>query len=367
MACSSASQYEFINAKLRARIGLMRESHLIDDLMKANSVVEAVRSLRDGSYKDVAKAYDETGDLQQMELVLLKKEIEMYHGIAKLLQGSTSEFVLTLLCKIELENLKNAIRLWFSSVIRLHSIRFRSEYLYKEKIVSDINWTGLINAVSWDGVVTSLGKSPYAAVLQNFTQQDIQDQGVFYLESALDQEWYRLILESSEHLSQTDRKLVQDVFKVEIDLNNILMLIRFGWYHKLDREHLQKLLLPWGRMYRSNDVRSFLAMAENDRDPVVLLHQYYPDLVESIQKVSNESKEGAHSDELLAKATLKIEHYLQQKRSKEYHFILAGDPFTIGIPMAYFFLYSSEESMIKAILNGKYYGYSEEYIRGVLA
>ncbi|AEV28579.1 archaeal/vacuolar-type H+-ATPase subunit C [Sphaerochaeta pleomorpha str. Grapes] len=367
MAYSSTSQYEFINAKLRARIGLMRESHLIDDLMKANSVVEAVHSLRDGSYKDVAKAYDETGDLQQMELVLLKKEIEMYHGIAKLLRGSTSDFVRTLLGKIEVENLKNAIRLWFSSVIRLHSIRYRSEYLFKEKIVSDINWTGLINAVSWDGVVSSLGKSPYAAVLRNFSQEDIQQQGVFYLESALDCEWYRQILEKSEQLSPVDRKIVQEVFKVEIDLNNILMLIRFGWYHKLDKEHLQSLLFPWGRIYRSNNVKTFLAMSPGDRDPVVLLQQYYPDLVESIQKVSTESKEGAHSDELLAKATLKIEHYLQQKRSKEYHYILAGDPFTIGIALAYFFLYTSEDSMIKAILNGKYYGYSEEYIRGVLA
>jgi V/A-type H+-transporting ATPase subunit C len=345
----------------------MRESHLIEDLMKANSVVEAVRSLRDGSYKDVAKAYDETGDLQQMELVLLKKEIEMYHGIAKLLQGSSSDFVLNLLGKIEEENLKNAIRLWFSSVIRLHSIRYRSEYLFKERIVSDINWTGLINAVSWEGVISSLGKSSYADVLRRFTQQDLQEQGVFYLESALDREWYRQILINAENLSPVDKRIVQEVFKVEIDLNNILILIRFGWYHKLDREHLENLLLPWGRIYRSSDVKAYLAMPETDRDPVILLRQYYPDLVESIQKVANESKEGAHSDVLLAKANLKIEHYLQQKRGKEYNFILAGDPFTIGIPLAYFFLYSSEDTMIKAILNGKYYGYSEEYIRGVLA
>jgi V/A-type H+-transporting ATPase subunit C len=367
MARHEGGQYEFINAKLRARIGLMRESHLIDDLMKANSVVEAVRALRDGQYRDVALAYDKSGDLQQMELVLLKKEIDMYREIAGLLGGSSRGFVYTLLEKLEIENLKNALRLWFSSVVRLHSLRYRSEYLFKDRIVSDIDWTGLINAVTWQGVLKAVAKSPYATVLGRFTQQDIVENGVFDIESSLDRQWYSMVMDRAGTMDAADREVIRQVFRIEIDLDNVMILVRFGWYHKLDREHLLSLLLPWGRLYRSQAVETFLSMPEGDRNPVILLKPHYPDLAASVEKVYNESKEGAHSTELVAQATLKIEHYLQERRNREYRRILAGDPFSIGIPLAYFFLYQEEESMIKAILNGKYYGYTEDYIRGVLA
>ena len=42
---SKVSDYAFVNAKLRARIGIMRSSHLIDEMIKAPSLGEAVSKL----------------------------------------------------------------------------------------------------------------------------------------------------------------------------------------------------------------------------------------------------------------------------------------------------------------------------------
>jgi len=161
MSRDPVTVYGFINAKLRAKIGLMRQDHLMESLLRSASLVEAVGVLRDSRYREVAHAYDQTGDLQQMELVLLQKEIEMYREVQKYLEGSPATFVQHLLGKIEVDNLKNAIRLWYSSIIRHRPIRHRSGYLFKEVILHPIDWTALINATGWDAVLNAVKATPY--------------------------------------------------------------------------------------------------------------------------------------------------------------------------------------------------------------
>lgn len=367
MTHDATSLYGFINAKLRARIGLMRQSHSIEDLLKANSMVEAVSVLRDSAYTEVAQAYDRTGDLQQMELVLLHNEIEMYREVAKYLEGKPADFVSMFLGKIEEDNLKNAIRLWYSSIIRHRPMRYRSAYLFKEKILSDIDWIALINATSWKDVCKALVHSPYHVIVNQFSQQQIQETGLFVLENKLDRQWYDQLMASTNRLSSTDREVAQSIFLIDIDLKNLLMMVRFGWYHKMQSDVLGSLLLPWGKVFNSKEVHMYVNASAETRDPFTIIDRFYPGLGSMVHQVAEEKKGSVHPDELVALQNLRIEGYLHQRRQAVYHKTLASDPFTIGVSLAYFFLYKEENSMIKAILNGKYYGYDEDYIRGVLA
>ena len=367
MRQNPTSLYGFINAKLRARIGLMRESHVIEDLLKAKGVVEAVSVLRDSAHASVATAYDRTGDIQQMELALLYNEVEMYQEVAKYLEGKPADFVLNLLGKIEVDNLKNTIRLWYGSIIRRRPMRFRSEYLFKEKLLNDIDWTALVNATSWEGVCKALSETPYCEVVNAFTEQQLYDEGLFVLENKLDLQWYEQMMASTERLSSQDKGVAQSVFLVDIDLKNLLMMVRYGWYYKMDTAKLETLFLPWGKVYKNKSVLNFVRSSATERDPFAVIEQLYPGLNQAIQQVSEEKKGSVHQDELMALQNLRIEAYLHERRKAVYKKMLASDPFTIGVSLAYFFLYKEEDTMIKAILNGKYYGYDEEYIRGVLA
>ena len=72
---SRVSDYAFINAKLRARIGIMRSSHLIDEMIKAPSLAEAVSKLEGTRFQHIAEIYRATGDLQQAELSIMEEEI----------------------------------------------------------------------------------------------------------------------------------------------------------------------------------------------------------------------------------------------------------------------------------------------------
>ena len=363
MSKDPVSVYGFINAKLRAKIGLMRQSRIIEDLLKAASLVEAVSVLRDSPYHALAEAYDQTGDLQQMEYVLLEMEIAMYREVASYLEGKSATFVNHLLGKIEVDNLKNSIRLWYSSIIRGRPIRYRSGYLYKQTILHPIDWTAMVNATGWETLLKALGHSPYEGILKEYTEQDLQKDGLFSLESKLDGFWYEHMLSGIQTLSRQDREVASAIFAVEVDLKNLLTLARYGWYHRMEGSALRTLLLPWGKVAESKETERYIQAPVDDRDPVALINRFAGGLEQDSPFVQRGS---IHSEETSVLENLKIEDYLEKRRHALYRKMLSSDPFTIALALSYFFLNKEESSMIKAILNGKYYGYDEAYIRGVI-
>ncbi|MDD7200502.1 MAG: V-type ATPase subunit [Sphaerochaetaceae bacterium] len=359
-------RYEFLNAKLRARIGIMRSSTLIADMMKAPTLVDAVGCLRETGFAPLAEIYDKTGDLQEMGVALVKGEIAAYQEVARLSDPKLAEFILSQLGRDEEDNLKNTIRLWYSGVVRMHSIRYRSAYLYKDKIVQDINWTALINATDWNGVVAAVKDTIYEPVLRSYTQDDIQQHGLFDLEIALDKAWYAEMMRSIDLLGKADREIANHLYLHDFDLKNLLRLIRFGRYYHMDAKELEKVVLPWGKLASSRECRNYIASKADERDPMPMVKRIFPQVASDVQQIMESYHDPKHTEELLAAETLRLETYLGSERAKEYGALLSKDPFTIGVILAYFYYYRKENMQIRAILNGKYYGYTAEKILEVV-
>ena len=180
------NDYAFINAKLRARLGQMKESHLFDDMIKASSLSEAMALLKDTRHSSLSSVYEATGDLEQVELSLLEEEISTYREICSYLKGEARKVVEVLLEKTECENLKNAFRLWYSMKVRNHSMTYRASYIYKGEIVHKIDYDRIINSRTYDDVLSALLKTPYYDVFRKFTIEDLSESGLFFLEIALD-------------------------------------------------------------------------------------------------------------------------------------------------------------------------------------
>lgn len=363
---NAVDRYEFLNAKLRARIGLMRSSTLIDDMLKAPTLVDAVGCLRESGFTPLAEIYDKTGDLQEMGVALVKGEIAAYQEVARLSDPKLASFILAQLGKDEEDNLKNTIRLWYSGVVRMHSIRYRSAYLYKDKIVQDINWTAMINATDWSGVVEAAKGTIYEPVLCSYTQEDLQQHGLFDLEIALDKAWYAEMMRSVGLLGKADREIADNLFLHDFDLKNLLRLIRFGRYYHMDAKDLEKVVLPWGRLAASRECRDYIASKAEARDPMPMVKRIFPQVASDVQRIVENYQDPKHTEELLAAETLRLETYLGTERAKEYGALLSKDPFTIGVILAYLYYYRKENMQIRAILNGKYYGYTAEKIREVV-
>lgn len=360
------NDYGCVIAKLRARIGIMRDSSTIDNMIKAPSLSESINALSGSRRENLVDVYAKTGDLQQVELKLFEEEIETYKKIRKMLPVKAAGFISVLMEKLEIENLKNALRLWYSEVVRRHSIRYRASYLYSDEIVYPVNWDGIINAPNYEAVLKSLDSTPYIDVLSKFSYETISSKGLFDLEIALDQYYFKMLFSSISKLNKTDREIAQKLYTVDVDLKNILLLVRYCYYHDMDRSELDAIIIPFGGIY-SEFIKAESAKSDDFIGYMrrVVAHKY-PEIREEIDDIRRADDELTVRGEN-AKHILLIENYLGRMRRKEYAQMLVGENFSIGIVLAYFFLENHEDAMIRAILSAKFYNWSEEKIREAIA
>lgn len=353
----SVSRYGYINAKLRARIGQLRNSDMLDRMMRAPTLVESVAVLKGTRFEKLVSVYEKTGDLQQVELELFAKEIEIHEEIKTDLDAQTSAFVSIIEERLEEENVKNIIRAWYSSVLLDHHSS-RMNYIYKGIIVNKINWVKIANALSYSDVLLGFDGTPWHEALKNYSGEKLRKEGVFNLEIELDHLWYKRLFKAADRLDKTDKNAVLSIYNVEADLKNILYLIRYGYFYKFKSAELSVLLLPFGQVY--DGLNALMDKDEIDfEESKRIVKKGYPGIYEVFSKL--EDKEGSPCD--LAEETVEIENYLAKHRQTAFTSILSRDPFTIGTILAYIFLYKGECHMIRSILSAKYYSWGEDKIR----
>lgn len=356
------SEYAFLNSKLRAKIGLMKESRVLEDMIKAPSLVEAISTLKETKHKHIVEVYDKTGDLQQVELALLEEEISVHRDIVSYLNGREGGFINIILEKVEIDNLKNAVRLWYSNVVRHHQISYRSSYIYKEDIVHSINYNKIINASGYQDVIQAVSDTPYFHVFERYSYDDLVREGLFYLEISLDHLWFNRLFEGIERLKGEDRKVSSSIYMVDVDLKNILLYIRYKYYHHISMEDLEKVIIPYGYIYEKMKDKRIFSMPDSAETMRTIVKRRYPELLEALTNIRKNDDELTGREEN-ARHILIMEDYLGRTRSREFTKILSGNPFTIGITLAYLFLYKDEDRLIRAILSAKYYKWDESRIR----
>ena len=354
---SPVGRYGFINAKLRARIGSMLDEKKIDLLLRSSSLEELLQQLHDTPYASLVPLYDQTGDVQRMEAELFRREVDLHKEVAGYLDDRYSSLVMALTRKLEVENLKSVLRLWFSSTVKHQNIDYRFGYLYQEDIVSPIDWNQVVNAATYQEVLEALKDSPYGVVAAQFDPKEFSSEGIFYVETALDRCWFHELRRSVKKISRTDRAVLTSVLDIDTDLKNVINLVRFGWLYQIPAEKLRSLMLEGGKVNGSRGFEEYLATEPQQRSVVALVRERFP-------KLAKELAEQPKSANSTLEQTLRVERYLTETRKKEFMSMLSGYPFTIGIVLAYFFLNERQNRLIRSLINGKYYGWDAQTIRG---
>ena len=362
---SRVSDYAYINARLRARIGIMRSSDIIENMIKAPTLVEAVAKLDGTRHQHIADVYRSTGDLEAAELSLIEEQVASYREVVPFLPSESSFFMTVLLEKLEMENLKTAIRLWYSASIMHHSISDRAKYVCRTLIVHPIDYDRIMNASAFGEVETAVAGTPYKDILSAFTFESLSKSGLFPLEIALDHMWFSHLMEAIRKLPSVDRHLAEDIYNVDIDLKNILILVRYGYYYHLEGARLSEVIIPAGYIGTEAARRGVL----KSDDPIAslkdIVHRRYPAITEEIDNIRRTADDFTTMEEN-ARQIMLIENYLAAWRLKAYQRLLLGKPFSIGVVLSYFFLERQEDSMIQAVLSAKSYSWSEGKIREAL-
>ena len=132
---SPLSKYALINAKLRARISKILPAATLDQMVKAPSLDAALAVLRDTPFAGLEDIYSRTGDLKEAELSLLKTEICLYGDVRKHLHPNSAQLIDALLTQFEIDNLKNAIRVYFDRKIRQRTADTSVHYILHDRII----------------------------------------------------------------------------------------------------------------------------------------------------------------------------------------------------------------------------------------
>ncbi len=349
--------YAFVNAKLRTRISKILPEEFIRQLIRSRSLAESVQMLAETDFHPVQRIYEQTGDIKMAELELLRKEVEIYLELEKLLEEEVRGFVKTLTERFEIESLKNAIRLWFDCRIRGRSIENAGGYLLRRTIHHSIDLDGIINADTLEGVGDLLERTPYAGIVREQAARVTEAESLFPLELALDRFLYTRLVEAGEQLKRRDREIARHLIGVEIDLQNVGWLIRFKHFYSLDTDQALRHTLPGGLNLSVDLMRESYASERADREMAALVGRRYPEL--STLLTSQEQVKST------ARLTM-IERILEQILGLEVKKILTGYPFTIGIILAYFILKANEIRKIMTVLNAKFYNWPEERILAVI-
>ncbi len=350
------SKYSFINAKLRARISKILPDELFDELAKAPSIDAALALLRDTSFACLDETYSQTGDLKQAELELLKSEIELYRNIRQYVHPNSAQLIDALLSQFEIDNLKNAIRIYFDGRIRKRSVEAGIHYILYDRIIHDIPIDIVANASNFDEVAGACEGTPYGQIIKKYSHTVESEGSLFRLEIALDHFYYNNLLASIDKLDRRDKEIALRLTGVEIDLQNINWIIRFKNFYELPLEAVLAAIVPggfnldkavMGQLYSAQNVTSVLQ---------AFVKRKYPGLSALL------SAQTADSTSRL----LLIRRILEEIMKHEVTRILAGYPFTIGIALSYFVLKRNELKKIRTILNAKHYGIEQERIESMI-
>lgn len=350
------AKYSYINAKLRARISKILPDEVFRQLAQAPSVDAALASLRETPFAHLEEIYNSTGDLRMAELELLKSEIELYRSIHQSLHESSRRLVDALLTQFEVDNLKNAIRIYFDRKVRGHVDESAAHYILYEPILHSIPMDIVVNARAYDQIAGACHGTPYANIVAMYGPVVESEGSLFRMEVALDLYYYKQLVEAINALDRGDRNVAIRLIGVEIDLQNIGWIIRFREFYDLPLEAVQTFLIPGGfhlnratfdELYQAQNVTSVLQR---------FIVGKYAGLSALLASQTADS---------MSRLTL-IGRILEEIRRQEVHRILMGYPFTIGILLAYFILKADELKKIRMILNAKQLGRPVEGIESML-
>ena len=350
------SKYSFINAKLRARISKILSDDMFNQLVKAASLDTALALLRETPFAGLEQIYSATGDLKQAELELLKNEIELYRGIRQYVHRDSIELVEALLSQFEIDNLKNAIRIFFDRTVRKRPVDTGVPYILYDRIIHEIPIDIILNADNFDEIAGVCEGTPYSQIIRKYSHTVESEGSLFRMEIAFDHFYYNNLLSSISKLEQKDRAAALRLTGVEIDLQNINWIIRFKNFYELPLEAVLAAIVPGG----FNLDRTIIDELYSTQNVASVLQGFVKSRYPGLSTLLSSQTSGSTSRLLL------IRRILEEVMKHEVQRILTGYPFTIGIILAYFILKRKELRKVRIILNAKQYGIQQERIESML-
>ncbi|MCK9614400.1 MAG: V-type ATPase subunit [Candidatus Omnitrophica bacterium] len=336
------TKYSFANAKIRAMLSYLIDADYFKRLVEAQDFYELLDFLKKTSYKDIAEKINrEEVNLERLEKELVLNDLHIYKKVYGMLPTNTEKnFVALLTQRFEIDELKTVLRIWHKKMeVEL------SDYILGEKVIFDIDFKKILSCQNIEEIILILDETSYKKPLLTAKDRFKERNSTFYLESALDIDYYQRLILYCEKLSSYDKKISRKILGIEIDIENINSLIRLRKYYSLSMSAMMDVVIPGGEKIDKDSVRNFYT-------------------TDGLSKIVEGVALGPYAKvkELVEANIYFIENFLYEILLREIRRVLAGFPFTIGTIIGYLILKRRETKNLISLIYAKSLGEKNEDI-----
>lgn len=343
MASGGVTGYAGISARVRAMYADLLTPQDLLRLREAPdflSLFGLLKSTAYGPYLEVLK--DKDISPRRAISQTKRKLADSYYSVTQMSPENTRPLVRQLCRFYEVGNLKAVLRAlvtvssWSTDETSLWD-RVRA-VLFPLGAASVLPAQAMVESGSVGAAIDLLRDTPYEETLSFAMKRYSAEQNLFPLEVALDLSYWRGLWAEARKLAGQDREQGTKIIGSLLDMNNLMWAIRYRVYHKLSEEEIINYTLPFGYRVQDSDIRAIAAGA----DIAAVINRIYPGIPDVSALLEN-PRNGLSKLEVLFKRRL-MEQCLAA---------FVGNPFHIGIPLAFLVLSDLEVQDLIILIEAK--------------
>ncbi|MCB1194910.1 V-type ATPase subunit [bacterium] len=252
--------------------------------------------------------------------------------IAQLLPRIPSDIVWLMTDEYDIEHIKRGLRAW------KHKVMFTLPTPHSVSGRYDIDWDIFNTTTSTlNDIIAMLAQTPFAGALKTADEVYRKTAAVFYLETALERDYFKRLWDAVSLLKGSDYKSVARLFGLQIDFFNIKNLIRCKLYFDVPADYLPYIFYPHSASFSMQNLEKAYETTKTGD----LLNTLGSSPLAGMFKILRDT-------DLQGSAEL-MEHVLYANIYREVRLVLRGYPFTLAVPLAYCMLNRWEMAHLQAL------------------
>lgn len=335
MAKSGVSGYAAISARVRAMYSSLlspQDFARLSDVPDFPTLITQLKQTAYGPYLENLKDKDMTP--QKVDLAIKGRLADSYYSVIHMAPEHARSLLKQLYRYFEVQNLKAVLR----AIITDPSWQRVQDVLFPMGSMSVLPAQAMVESGSVAAAVELLQGTPYYETLSFAMKRYSAEQNLFPLEVALDLYYWRQLWQEAKKLQGQDREQASRIIGSLMDVNNLMWVIRYKIYHGLSEEEVINYTLPFGFRVRDEDVRAIAAGA----DLSSVVGRVFPGIPD-LNALLEEPRAG------LPKLEIELKRRLMQQCLAAF----TGNPFHIGVPLAFLILSELEIEDLTVLIEAK--------------
>ena len=348
MAASGVSGYAAISARVRAMYSSLlspQDLAKLSDSPDFSSLITQLKNTVYAPYLEDLKDKDLTPG--RVDSKIKGRLADFYYSVIHMSPEHARPIIKQLYRYFEVQNLKAVLRgiVTDPSWERVHNV------LFPMGTMTVLPAQAMVEAGNVSAAVELLQGTMYYETLSFAMKRYSAEQSLFPLEVALDLYYWRQLWQEAKKLQGQDRDQALRIVGSLMDMNNLMWVIRYRVYHQLSEEELINYTLPFGYHVRDADVRAIAAGA----DLAAVVGRVYPGIPD-VNMLLEEPRSGLPQ----------LEQQLKRHVMKQCLAAFTGNPFHIGLPLAFLVLGDLEIQDLTVLIEAKSSQMSDEEFRPYL-